>query len=167
MKIREKYIAATFIILLMTGFTFLMSSCNDNTIFVERKHIEAGSWKTTDTLYYQFSITDTITPVDIYFNVRNSVDYQNQNLYIFLTAFYPGNKFSRDTIDISLAEPDGKWIGKGSGAYRDVSFLFRKNLTFTKPGIYTLAINQAMRTKELKGISDFGIRIDKQNSGQQ
>lgn len=167
MKAKGKYIGTTFIILLMSGFSFLMSSCSNNTIFVERKHIEAESWKTTDTLYFQFSINDTITPVDIYFNVRNSVDYQNQNLYIFLTAFYPGNKFSCDTVDISLAEPDGKWLGKGSGSYRDVSFLFRKNLTFTKPGVYTLAINQAMRTKELEGISDFGIRIDKQKSGQQ
>lgn len=167
MRKKVKFSEKAILLILIAGFSFLLSSCNDNTLYVERRHLEAETWKMADTLYYQFKITDTMTPVNIYFNVRNRVDYQNQNLYIFLTAFYPGNTYSLDTIDIPLARPDGKWLGKGSGSYRDISFLFRENLMFTKKGIYTLAINQAMRTEELKGISDFGIRIDKQKSGQQ
>lgn len=142
----------------------LSTACKNNTVFTERKQVNGNNWSMNDTLYYQFNVTDTLTPVDIYFNVRNTTDYKYQNLYVFLTAYYPGNKFSRDTIDITLAEPDGKWLGKRSGMHRDISVPFRKNIIFGKAGVYTLAINQAMRTEKLEGISDFGIRIDKINA---
>lgn len=149
------FVAAILVLVLISA------ACKNNTVFTERKQLERNTWSMNDTLYYQFHVTDTLSPVNIFFNVRNTTDYKYQNLYIFLTAYYPGNKFSRDTIDITLAEPDGKWLGKRSGIHRDISVLFRKNIIFNKPGIYTLAVNQAMRTEKLEGISDFGIRIDK------
>jgi gliding motility-associated lipoprotein GldH len=85
-----------------------------------------------------------------------------QNLYLFITAFYPGDTYSRDTAECILAAPDGKWYGKGMGKHKDSRFLFRKGVVFRKPGNYVIAVNQAMRKENLKGISDVGILIKKQ-----
>lgn len=143
-------------LLLITG-----TSCDRSVIFEENQKVPDQSWKAEDTLFFSFQVADTLTPIDFYFNLRNTTDYPFQNLYLFVTSYYPGNLYSRDTIDCLLAEADGKWIGKGSGKLLDARFLFRKGVQFRRAGNYTIAINQAMRTPLLKGISDVGIRIEK------
>jgi gliding motility-associated lipoprotein GldH len=130
--------------------------------YVETKHLPADGWKAGDTLFYNFYSSDTIGSYLFYFDIRNTTAYDMQNLYIFITAFYPGNTFSRDTAECILAAPDGKWLGKGIGKHRDSRFLFRKGVRFRKKGDYVIAVNQAMRTETLKGISEVGILIKKQ-----
>lgn len=148
-------------VLLAAVFT---SSCDRNVFFSDTKHIRNDEWKATDTLFFTFHSADTLSTYDFYFQVRNTTDYDKQNLYFFITAFYPENTYSRDTAECILAAPDGKWYGKGMGKYRDSRFLFRKEVRFRKAGDYIIAVNQAMREEKLKGISEVGISIKKQTN---
>ena len=141
-----------------------LASCNNNVFYSESAHLEKGEWKTTDTLFYSFDSKDSLATYDFYFEIRNSTDYDLQNLYLFITAYYPGNTYSRDTAECILAAPDGKWYGKGMGKHKDNRFLFRKGVRFRKPGNYIIAVNQAMRKDKLKGITDVGILIKKQTN---
>lgn len=141
---------------------FISVSCNNSIFHSETVHLKNDEWKSADTLFYSFKSTDTTTTYDFYFEVRNTTDYDMQNLYLFITAFYPGDTYSRDTAECILAAPDGKWYGKGMGKHKDSRFLFRKGVVFRKPGNYVIAVNQAMRKENLKGISDVGILIKKQ-----
>jgi gliding motility-associated lipoprotein GldH len=68
---------------------------------------------------------------------------------------------SRDTIECMLAAKNGKWLGKGSGRYRDNRIWIRDNIRFPRKGEYTLRLNQAMREDVLVGISEAGIRLEK------
>lgn len=147
-------------VLFLTGI-MLFSSCDRSVFYEELKHVEGTEWKADDTLLFRFTITDTLQPYNLSFSVRNTTTYQFQNLYLFITAWYPDHTWSRDTAECILAAPDGKWYGKGNGKIRDSQFLFRKEVKFRRAGEYTIGVNQAMRIEELPGISDIGIRLQK------
>jgi len=140
----------------------LATACNNEVFHNESVHLKNEEWKSADTLFYSFNSKDTLASYDFYFEIRNTTDYDMQNLYLFISAYYPGNTWSRDTAECILAAPDGKWYGKGMGKHKDNRFLFRKGVRFRKPGNYVIAVNQAMRIDKLKGISDVGILIKKQ-----
>lgn len=142
------------------GFVFSLVSCHNNMIYRENKHINATGWSPADSIYFRFQITDTVTPLDFYFNVRNTTDYTYQNLYFFITTVYPDGAYSRDTAECILAGIDGKWLGKGMWKTRDSKFLFKKQLRLRKAGEYTLIVNQAMREELLRGIADIGLIIE-------
>ena len=151
--------------LLILAATVLFSiSCNTHVMHSESVHLKNNEWKSTDTLFYTFDSNDTLSLFDFYFEIRNTTDYDMQNLYLFITAYYPGDTYSRDTAECILAAPDGKWLGKGMGKHKDNRFLFRKGVRFRKPGNYIIAVNQAMRKDLLNGISDVGILIKKQEN---
>jgi gliding motility-associated lipoprotein GldH len=139
-------------------------ACNKEVFHNETVHLKNSEWNATDTLFYSFDSKDTLASYDFYFEIRNTTDYEMQNLFLFITAYYPGNTYSRDTAECILAAPDGNWYGKGIGKHKDNRFLFRKGVRFRKQGNYIIAVNQAMRLKTLKGISDVGILIKKQTN---
>jgi len=147
---------------LIVASVIIASGCKNNVFYNETVHLKNNEWKAADTLFYTFESKDTLAAYDFYFDVRNTTDYDMQNLYLFITAFYPGDTFSRDTAECILAAPDGKWYGKGMGKHKDSRFLFRKGVKFRKAGNYVIAVNHAMRKEKLKGISDVGILIKKQ-----
>jgi gliding motility-associated lipoprotein GldH len=138
----------------------VMNSCNNDIVFRENRHINKSGWNPADSIEFTFRIDDTISPVSLYFNIRNTTGYPYQNLYFFITTKYPDGTFSRDTAECILAANDGRWMGKGKGKTRDSKFLFRKAVRFIKTGEYTLIVNQAMREDVLKGIADVGLLIE-------
>ncbi len=160
-KINSRHLFVRMTLLIIT-ITLLATACNNDVFQNESVHLKNSRWKADDTLFYNFNSKDTLATYDFYFEVRNTTDYDMQNLYLFITAYYPGNTYSRDTAECILAAADGKWFGKGMGKHKDNRFLFRKGVRFRKPGNYIIAVNQAMRKDTLNGISDVGILIKKQ-----
>jgi gliding motility-associated lipoprotein GldH len=148
--------------IIIIATTLLATACNNDVFHAESLHLKKSEWKAVDTLFYNFDSKDTLASYDFYFEIRNTTDYDMQNLYLFITAYYPGDTYSRDTAECILAAADGKWYGKGIGKHKDNRFLFRRGVRFRKPGNYSIAVNQAMRKDTLTGISDVGILIKKQ-----
>jgi gliding motility-associated lipoprotein GldH len=145
----------------------IFQACDNSIMHEELHHIEKSQWKATDTVFFHFTVTDTTKPYDFGFNIRNTTSYDYQNLYLFITAWYPGGTWSRDTAECILSAPDGKWYGKGMGKIKDSRFVFRKGVRFRRLGNYTIGVNQAMRIELLQGISDVGIRIVKTSNDSQ
>ena len=156
--------SSLYILSLVLLIAIAATSCDNNVFYSDTQHVKKDEWNAADTLFFTFSSKDTLSTYDFYFQVRNTTDYDKQNIFFFITAFYPGNTFSRDTAECILAAPDGKWFGKGMGKHRDSRFLFRKGVRFRKAGNYIIAVNQAMREEKLKGISEVGIIIKKQTN---
>jgi gliding motility-associated lipoprotein GldH len=138
---------------------FLLAACGNNAFYEDNQHIPSESWKQHDTLFFKVEVADTMHFYDFYLNVRNRTDYRYRNLYLFITTKFPGGGIARDTVECVLAAPDGKWFGKGMGRIKDCRILFKPGVRFPHGGTYLIGIEQAMREKELKGISDIGIRI--------
>jgi len=137
----------------------LMGACGNGAFYEENQPIPSGTWKQHDTLFYKVEVSDTMHFYDFYLNVRNRTDYRYRNLYLFVTTRFPGGGVAHDTVECLLAAPDGKWYGKGMGRIKDCRILFKPGVRFPHGGTYLIGIEQAMREKELKGISDIGIRI--------
>jgi len=139
----------------------ILSSCDKKAVFQNYVRLPGGNWHKDSLVVFTVEITDTTQFNNLYFNIRNNVGYDFSNLWLFFSITPPRGEALADTVDISLAAPDGKWLGRGTGKYRDNQILFRRNIYFPHKGEYKFQIGQGMRADVLKGISDVGIRIEK------
>ena len=140
----------------------LLTACDTKRYFEENKPIVKGIWKSDEKAHFDVQINDTLSRYDFFVNVRNSIDYQYSNLYLFIHTANTVGKKAQDTIELQLADYTGKWRGSGSGSIKFNRFLIQKGVKFRHKGRYTFEIEQAMRVKELKGIVDVGLRIEKE-----
>lgn len=136
-------------------------SCNSNRVFEENKEIAKNNWDYNTPLSFKVNITDTVALHNMYINVRNAGFYRFSNLFLFVNTHLPNGITTRDTVEITLASPEGKWLGDGLGDIYDNRYLFRKQFKFPMAGDYTFDLIQGMRVNPLPGIMDAGVRIEK------
>ncbi len=141
----------------------ILSACDANRVFDEYKPIIEESWHKDSLLVFTIPITDTVQNHNLYINVRNDIDYDYSNLWLFINIEQPGGVARRDTFEIALADPSGRWLGEGFGGYKTRKAAYRSNVFFPISGDYRISIQQGMRQNRLKGISDLGLRIEKSN----
>ncbi len=139
-------------------FTILLSSCMQRTIVDQQQDVGDG-WTKEDKVVFNFNIQDSISPVDFYVNIRNSVDYEYSNIFFFIKTIYPDQRFSIDTVEFFLANMKGDWLGKGLGKMRNRTVALKKEMRFPMTGHYTMEFEMAMRDSVLNGIDALGIRI--------
>jgi gliding motility-associated lipoprotein GldH len=111
---------------------------------------------------FDVEIKDVQSTYNYYINIRNNGDYPFSNLYLFLQTTFPDGKMARDTIECMLADYNGKWLGSGITSVKFNRLLFQKGVRFPQKGKYVFELEQAMRVKDLKGISDIGIKLEKE-----
>lgn len=148
-------------LLLAVLFSIIISSCDPSRVFDENKKIDKSIWSQDDPLVFLVNITDTISAHNVYLNVRNAGVYPFSNLFLFINTRFPQGQIDRDTVEVTLASPDGKWLGDGLGDIYDNRIMFHPNVRFPQKGEYRFEIFQAMRVNPLPGIMDAGIRIEK------
>ncbi len=141
---------------------FVTSSCDSKRFYEENFSIEKASWNNTNKAKFNVVINDTKSTYSLYLNVRNTGEYPYSNLFLFMKTTYPDGRFAIDTIECTLADNEGRWLGSGISDTKFNRLLFHRGVRFPKHGNYGFELEQAMRTNELKGISEVGIRIDKE-----
>jgi gliding motility-associated lipoprotein GldH len=147
------------LILLITG---MMISCDSKRIYEENLVVEKGIWNVNNKVKFEVAVTDIVLRYNIYLNVRNAPEYPYCNLYLFLNTRFPDGRIARDTLELTLADYDGRWLGSGMGSVKFSRFLLQKGVQFKQKGTYLFELEQAMRVHELKGIRDIGLRIEKE-----
>jgi len=120
-----------------------------------------ATWNSSNIVHFDVNINDTATAQNVYISVRNNSKYEYSNLYLFITAHSPNGNALRDTVEIILADERGKWLGKGAASIFTLYYPYKTNIKFPTPGIYTFDIEQAMWIRDLKNISEIGLKIDK------
>jgi len=154
----NKIISGVLIIVVVVIF----GACNkNNAIFEKTYNIIGEKWYHDSLLVFDFEITDTVSPYDILFHIRNTGDYRFQNLLMYINFQVPDNKVINDTVNCILAEKKGKWIGSGWGSIWSRSIIYKRRILFPRQGEYRIVMEHAMRTEELKAITDIGIKIVK------
>jgi len=138
-------------------------SCHKQSVFEEFVSIDGQTWNNNNILHFNVSMADSSQAFDILLSVRNSGKYEFSNLYLFVTAHAPDGTSMRDTVEVILADEHGKWLGKGAASIFTLYYPYRQNIRFPLRGIYTFDLEQAMWVKDLKYISDIGLRIEKSN----
>lgn len=154
-KIRINQHSLLFLVLL------LLTSCDSHLVFDKYERVPDASWKINAPVHFEVNITDTLSAHNLYIGIRNKGSYAYNNLFLFITTTSPTGSTVRDTVEITLAGPEGKWKGRGFGDLFTLRTMWKKNVRFPYTGIYSFDLVQAMRNDPLKGITDVGIRIDK------
>ena len=151
---------SAFLISLAT-IIFLFTSCTNDS-FNQRTVIAEAEWHQKNRIAFDADINDTINGYIFGIGLRHLENYRYSNLFVFLHTRMPNGNITHDTIECTLATPEGRWIGKSSGSMRDLTVPLNENLRFPLKGTYHFEIEQAMREPVLKGISDIGLFIEKQ-----
>lgn len=155
-QLLKKHIIA--ICLLLAVF---ISACNQNTVFSKYTTLPEDGWNKNNKLTFDIDIKDNNALNNVYLTVRHADSYPFSNLFLFLKTTYPDGKHSIDTLECTLANPKGEWLGNGTGDIFDNKILVNKNLRFPQIGKYTFTFEQGMRNNPLPLIMDFGMVIEK------
>lgn len=139
------------------------AACNKNVVYEESIAIDPEAWQVDSIAKFSFDITDTVPSYSVSFIVRNSGDYQYQNLWLFVRNIEPDLRSHNDTVQLMLADDLGNWVGSGIGSIYSATYEYQHKLRFPKPGTYQLYIQQGMRTDSLAGIHDIGLKITKRD----
>ena len=139
----------------------ILIACNGNTVFEQHKSFEGQSWNTDSTIIFNCLIEDTTSKYQLVVKVRHNVDYEFQNLFLLIKTA------KMDTIEIQLANKEGKWLGKGVGDIRTLNFVYKHKEVLSQNGSLIVEIEQAMRygsaekIQQLQNIESIGFGIEK------
>ena len=143
---------------------FSLLSCTSNFFFKADKEIKDG-WHADSIIVFQFNISDTTNIFYSEINIRHTISYPFQNLFVFLHNTSPLGQTTTDTIECVLADKTGKWKGRGVGDILDFTKIYNDSILFETNEEYKIEIEQAMRYGELpkiemlKGIVSIGVSI--------
>lgn len=148
-------------LLIFISLIAFLSSCGSGS-YSERTIIPNAEWTQENKITFDIAVSDSTSGYVFGLDMRHLENYRYSNLFIFLHTTFPNGNITHDTIECTLALPDGRWIGKSSGSMRDLHIPLNENLRFPLCGNYHFEIEQAMREPVLKGITDMGIFIEQQ-----
>ena len=151
-----------FLMVLLPVIAVIFFSCDSKRFFEENQRIEKGTWDNNHKVRFVVAINDTVSAYDFFVNVRNDADYPFSNLYFFIRTILPDGRIAWDTVECRLADDYGKWLGTGMGSVKFNRFFFQQGVRLRQCGNYVFEFEQAMRVRELKGIRDVGLRIEKE-----
>jgi gliding motility-associated lipoprotein GldH len=147
------------------GFILILSilllSCNSNVVYTDSKAMADETWKIMDIPAFKVPITDTLNSNNVIFTIRNGSSFPFRNIYLFVSTTSPDGKTITDTLQYNLADEKGNWYGKGFGDIHELNLPYKSNVFFPRKGIYEFKIQHGMRIENLKGVYDFGLRIEK------
>ncbi|MFO7924019.1 MAG: gliding motility lipoprotein GldH [Bacteroidales bacterium] len=156
-KIYTFYVLRT----LAAGLLVFIAACDPGVVYEKNERIPGGEWSRYNNPVFNVGITDTVDAYNLLVNIRNTGEYPMSNLFLFITAKAPGGATTRDTLELILAEPSGKWKGRGFGSVWQNRFMYKRNVRFPERGTYIFEFEQAMRREELPGIVDVGLRVER------
>ncbi len=164
MTATRKPLPVKFAGLLFVGLVLLLS-CNRNSVFSDYRTLKGSEWHQDSILTFDMTVPDSTKIYNLFLDVRNEGRYPYSNLWLFVKIIPPKGKVVNDTIELTLANPEGKWLGYGLGDLYDMKYPYKQTTFFPNAGYYRFEVRQGMRTEDgvLKGIHDFGITLDRSN----
>ena len=139
--------------------TLAVTACRERPLYSEIQPVAGAEWSRFNRLIFRADISDTLNACDILLTLRTNADYPFRNIFLFVTTTSPGGYSVKDTLEYYLADEKGNWFGRGLGDVNDLSVKYRTSVLFPESGIYEFRIDHGMRTDNLEGVLDVGLRI--------
>jgi gliding motility-associated lipoprotein GldH len=136
-------------------------SCGKNVVFTDSHAMQGKTWRLRDIPVFKIPVRDTLNSNNIYLVLRTGSSYPYRNIYFFVTTFSPDGKSITDTLEYDIADEKGNWYGKGFGDIHELKLPYKSNVFFPVSGEYQISVQHGMRIEELKGVYDFGLRVEK------
>ncbi len=154
---------ALFTILALFALAVLASSCDDARVFEENREMAQREWLVTDEPDFTFFIDDSAQTYNLYYNLRNSLQYEWDRVFVSYAVFdSTGNTLSRKLVYHDLFDPTGRPLGEsGIGDLYDHQFPLLENYRFPRRGAYTVRLTQFSRQDTLRGVLAVGLRVER------
>ena len=139
---------------------FTLNSCDSNRVYEDVYDFEEGIWNMDTIPAFSFEIDDA-APKRVLLNVRNSIEFKTQNLYLtYYLIDETGKEIKSQLVNVLLFDPiTGKPLGKGQSIFQHkVEILTDYKLS--KLGTYQIKIAQYMREADLAFVPSVGIRVE-------
>ncbi len=130
------------------------------------ENIPESGWEQQD--WVSFTYTHRLPQKEVALNwvLRHDNDYPFANIHLIASWQRPKGEVKSDTLTYLLAEPNGRWLGKGFYIVEH-QLPFVERYLFHEPGTYTFKVRPAVRAtdklvaeKTLPGIHQIGIAIN-------
>src|SRR5690554_194793 len=148
-------------IILIFSVIVLFSACDSGRVFDQYYEIPKNGWHKDSVFNFEVPVEDSIHNHNFYIQIRNETNYPFSNVWLFVDVIYPDGEAVQDTIEVVLAEPSGKWLGKGFGGIKTRQAIYKRDVQFSIPGDLIISIRHGMREELLHGIHDVGFRVEK------
>lgn len=152
--------------LLVFLLVLLVVSCDKKRVFDHYTTV-GKTWHKDSIVQFSFNQQDTLTPYNLFLNLRNNKNYPYSNLFLIVELEDPKQKTMVDTLEYMMANPDGTLLGSGFSDIKESKLYYKEKYRFKTPGEYTLRVQHAVRNtgkisgvETLEGILDVGFRIE-------
>lgn len=144
--------------------TLLLSGCLSSPYYQKEYTIPDYKWTYQYQPDFKINITKPNEQHNMQFLIRHTEAYPYANIWLMVHIKKPGDTtFQRVRVEVPLAEPTGKWLGRGMGEIweqrmplnleTDSSFL-------ATAGTWEFKINHDMRMEPLPEILQVGLRVE-------
>jgi gliding motility-associated lipoprotein GldH len=147
----------------------LITSCDEQLVNAEYHNLPKTGWAIEDVATFQIPQQDSLASYNVFINLRNTHDYEYNNLWLISQMKFPQGKVVTDTLEYRMTEADGSFLGSGSNDVYENKLWLKEGIRFRESGTYQLALKHAMRKTgeingdaQLKGILEVGYSIEKQ-----
>lgn len=130
----------------------------DNNSFSEFAELPDAEWPYARACRFIPATTaDSIVRGTLLLSLRHTASYPYSNLWIELAQGEPDDSVPmlRDTFDIAIADPFGRWLGSGMGASLRRTDTLSRDFTLVRGR--RLTVRHIMRTDTLDGIEQVGL----------
>jgi gliding motility-associated lipoprotein GldH len=149
------------IAILCCVFLLCLTACNLNHVFEKNTEIPDYKWDYKFIPQFKITIDDTVAFYNLSINIRHLDAYRYMNMWVIIHSSSPDGKQQTERVSLSLAKPDGKWIGEGLNGVWMASIIAKKKIRFMHKGEYTFALEHDMRINPLEEIMNVGIKLEK------
>ena len=139
-----------------------LTSCDQQRLYEKNYDFEQRVWLVDTVPAFQFEISDPDLTYNVFWNVRNTLNYPYHNLYLtYYLEDTLGRRISTDLHNMLLFDPKtGEPYGSGMGDIFIHQLMALPDYRFDTAGVYRIRLEQYMRTDSLKDILSVGVRVE-------
>ena len=144
-------------------FAIALTGCDQSRLYEDNSDFKDRTWKQSEAPEFEFTIKDLGKRYNLYYNIRNSLDYPYARLFVQYTLQdSTGRELSKKMIsEFLFDQKTGQPLGSsGLGDVYDHRFPLLKEFEFKYQGKYKLKLEQFMRADTLIGILAVGARVE-------
>lgn len=141
---------------------FALVSCSGDLVYEAYTEIENG-WQYQNAIEHEVNVEDPAKAYDVFLNIRHTNDYQYSNLWVQVFTLNPDSQEVQQRYELTLAKPDGQWLGNSWGSTITQERLIMQGIKFQKPGKHVFKVQHDMRLNNLPAVTHIGIRLEEAN----
>lgn len=142
---------------ILAALLWLFTACESDVVFERYAEIEEETWNCHEAVEFTVEIPEKAL-YEVELGIRHTTDFEMANLWCFVSACQEEKKIIRDTLNLRIAEPDGRWLGRGS-VIKSILQPLRKSPLTLPAGTVVFKVEQGMRVDELAGVKSVGLHI--------